>query len=236
MELKPLVLPVDLRDAERSGALDLYPPDDLTERVPAVLIVHGGPVPAAVRPTPRDWPVYRSYASLLAGRGVLAATVDHRLHHPGAYPEAAIDVRAAADAVRADPRVDGDRLAIWMFSGGGLIAADWLREPPPWLRVLALTYPVLAAYPGWPDNPRFRPAEAVAGAGDLPIVLTRVGREDPAVAVGVAAFVTAATDAGANLEIIDVPDGQHGFDYLDDDDVSRAAIVRSIDLVLEGLH
>ena len=232
--LKPFVLPVDLRTPERIGSLDLYPPDDTAAPVPAVLFVHGGPVPAEVKPTPRDWPVFRAYASLLSGRGVLAATVDHRLHSPVAYADAATDVRAAADAVRADPRVDGDRLAIWFFSGGGPLSADWLREPPPWLRCVALTYPLLAAYPGWPDDPRFRPAEAVASAGDLPIELTRVGREDPAVAAGVAGFVTAA--AKADVEIVDVPNGRHGFDYLDDDDDSRASIERAVDLVLATLR
>ena len=214
--------------------LDLYPPDRIEGTVPAVLFVHGGPVPEAARPTPRDWPIFRSYASIIASRGLLAATVDHRLHTPAAYEDAAADVHAAVDAVRADPRVDADRLAIWFFSGGGPLAADWLREPPAWLRVVALTYPLLAAYPGWPDFPRFRPAEAVAKAGELPIVLTRVGLEDPAVAAGVADFVAAARDA--DLTIVDVPNGRHSFDCLDDADESRDAIVRAVDLVAARLH
>jgi hypothetical protein len=131
--------------------------------------------------------------------------------------------------VRADPRVDGERVALWFFSGGGLLAADWLREPPPWLRCVALTYPLLEPFPGWPVPDRFRPVDAVAAAGDLPIVLTRVGRENPAIAEGVSAFVGAAK---TRPDVVEVPHGRHGFDYLDDDDASRAAIVRAVDLVL----
>jgi alpha-beta hydrolase superfamily lysophospholipase len=229
--LKPFVLPTAARPAAREGALDLYLPAE-TPR-PAVLVVHGGPLPAEVRPEPRDWPVYRGYGSLLAERGVVGATVSHRLHSPAAYPVAAADVRAAVETLRADPRVDGDRLALWFFSGGGLLAADWLRDPPGWLRAVALNYPVLEPFPGWPVDERFRPAQAVAHAGDLPIVLTRVGLESPQIAAGVEAFVAAA--AKARLTIVDVPHGRHSFDNLDDDDESRAAIERAAALVLAEL-
>jgi acetyl esterase/lipase len=160
---------------------------------------------------------------------VLGANVDHRLHSPDAYPVAADDVRAAIEAVRADPRVDSERIALWFFSGGGLLSADWLREPPPWLRCVALTYPVLVPLPGWPVPDRFRPVDAVAASGDLPIVLTRVGRENPVIADGVNAFIGAAK---TRPDVVEVPHGRHGFDYLDDDDASRAAILRAIDLVL----
>jgi dienelactone hydrolase len=240
--LRPFVLPVEARAAERAGALDLYPPDDTTHPRPAVLVVHGGPVPAALEPAPRDWPVYRGYPTLLAGHGVVGATVAHRLHGPDAYPTAAEDVRLAAERLRADPRVDGDRIALWCFSGGALLAGDWLRDPPAWLRAVALSYPVLAPLPGLPVESRFRPVDAIAAAGERKarepdggpkIVLTRVGLEDPGIAEGVRAFVSAA--AKARLEIIDVPDHRHGFDHLDDDDVSRAAIRKAVDLVLTEL-
>jgi acetyl esterase/lipase len=231
--LSPFVLSTPTRPAERHGPVDLYLPDTPPPR-PAVVIVHGGPMPAAVRPTPREWPVYQGYASALAERGVVAVTVDHGLHHPGAYPQAAADVAAAVELARADPRVDADRIAVWFFSGSGLLLADWLREPPPWLRGLAASYPFLAPFPGWDVDPRFRPIEAVT-AGPVPIVLTRVGRENPTVAAEVDAFVAAATAAGARLEVIDVPDGQHSFDCLDHTDQSRAAVERALAAVLATL-
>jgi hypothetical protein len=39
----------------------------------------------------------------------------------------------------------------------------------------------------------------------------------------------------ARLEIVDVPDGRHSFDVLDDDDASRAAIGRAAGLVMAAL-
>lgn len=230
--LNPFVLPVEVRDAERHAAVDLYVPDSAPGPVPAVVFVHGGPLPADLRPTPRDWPVYRGYGSAVAERGAIGVTVDHRLHDVSDYPLAAADLAEAVEMVRADERVAADRVALWFFSGGGLLLADWLRTPPSWLRCAAATYPLLAPFPGWEVDPRFRPAQAVASAGELPVVLTRVGRERPPVAATVEAFTTEADRCGAHLEIIDVPGGQHGFDMLDHTDESRQAVRRALNAVL----
>ncbi|HEY0360519.1 MAG TPA: dienelactone hydrolase family protein [Mycobacteriales bacterium] len=232
--LNPFVLPIEARAAERHGVVDLYLPE-ATQPRPAVVFVHGGPVPADLRPSPRDWPVYRGYGSIAAARGAVGVTVDHRLHDPGGYPLAATDVAAAVELARADPRVDADRVAVWFFSGGGLLLADWLRAPPEWLRCVAATYPLLAPLPGWVVDPRFRPAQAVAAAGALPIVLTRVGHENPDIAATVEAFVAAASACAARLEIIDVPDGHHGFDNLDHTEQSRDAVERAVETVLGAL-
>jgi len=227
--LSPFVLPVETRVAERHGAVDLYLPESGLPR-PAVVFVHGGPVPADLRPTPRDWPIFQAYGSTIADRGAVGVTVDHRLHALTDYPQAADDVAAAVELVRADPRVDSDRVALWFFSGGGLLLADWLRTSPDWLRCVAASYPLLACPPEY--GTRFNPAGAVADASQLPIVLTRVGRERPELAATVEAFVSAAHSCGAQLEIIDVPNGQHSFDILDHDDESRRAVERAIDTVL----
>lgn len=232
--LSPFVLPVGSIAPERHGDTDLYLPQ-AAQRSPAIVFVHGGPIPADLRPSPRDWPVYQGYGALAASRGVAGVTVDHRLHDPGDYPRAAADVAAALQAVREDPRIDADRIALWFFSGGGLLLADWLRTPPDWLRCVASSYPLLAPLPGWGVDPRFRPAEAVGEAGTVPMVLTRVGRENPAIAATVEAFITAARASQARLEVIDVPHGQHAFDVLDHTDESRTAVENAFDTIVAHL-
>lgn len=229
--LRPFVLPTSEVEPERNGTIDMYAPSG-DGPFPAVVLIHGGPIPPELRPTPRDWPVYHGYGSLLASLGLFAATVDHRLYvlqNPEGvvldYPTAAGDVATAVESVRADPRVDGDRVVLWFFSGGGLLCADWLGVRPSWLRGVALTYPMLAPLPGWPVDARFRPTATLAGTS-APIVLTRVGQESEAIAETVAQFLAAAGDAGVSVEIIDVPNGHHSFDTLDDTDESREAIQR----------
>ncbi|MER7723057.1 alpha/beta fold hydrolase [Streptomyces sp. NPDC096323] len=233
--LRPFLLDVPQLPRERTGNVDLYLPDAEDPR-PAVVFVHGGPVPAGALPTPRDWPALQGYARYAAMEGAVGVTLDHRLHGMTDYPRAAADVAAAVELVRADPRVDADRIALWFFSGGGLLAADWLRRPPAWLRALAASYPVLASHAGWGlVDSRFHPVSAVASAGTLPILITRVGRETPEIAVTVEEFLTAAGKCAADVEVVDVPHGRHAFETLDPTEESREAVHRAMHWVLGRL-
>jgi acetyl esterase/lipase len=234
--LRPFLLDVPERPRERHGRTDLYLPDAEGPR-PAVVFVHGGPVPRGAQPTPRDWPAFVGYGRLAAALGAVGVTLDHRLHELGDFPRAAEDLAEVVELVRADPRVDADRVALWFFSAGGLLSADWLAAPPRWLCCVAATYPVLAPLPSWGlSGTRFRPAAAVRGAGTLPIVLTRVGRERPEIAATVEAFLAAAKDGGADVEVVDVPDGGHGFETTDRTDEARHAVERAMRTVLGHLR
>jgi hypothetical protein len=75
-----------------------------------------------------------------------------------------------------------------------------------------------------------RGAGSVAGSA-LPLLVTRVGRERPAVAAGVAAFLAAAPGA----TVVDVPQGQHAFDMLDHTDESRTAVHTVLSWVADHL-
>ncbi|MGW0731301.1 dienelactone hydrolase family protein [Streptomyces sp. NPDC002851] len=233
--LRPFLLDVPEYPRERTGRLDLHLPPGDSPR-PAILFIHGGPVPEHTTPTPRDWPTLLGYARCAAQLGAVGAVVDHRLHDVTDFPRAAEDVAAAVARLRADPRVDPDRIALWFFSGGGLLTADWLAAPPPWLRCLAATYPVMAAPPNWGVDPtRFHPPRAVRAAGRLPIVLTRVELESPEFAATVAEFTAAAQESGANLEIIDVPGAHHGFEAIDHTEATRQAVRRALRTVVGHL-
>ncbi|WP_203907847.1 dienelactone hydrolase family protein [Rhizocola hellebori] len=232
--LNPFVMQIKASRKERHGTVDLYLPE-ADEPRPAIVFVHGGPLPAAVTPRPHEWPVFAGYGAMAAAAGVLGAVVAHRLHTPADYPLVAAQVQQAIDTVRADPRADADRVALWFFSGGALLMADWVNRPPDWLRCVAATYPVLAPLPGWPVEPRFHPTTTVGDCGKMPIVLTRAGREHELIAAGVQAFVDAADAANCRLEIIDVPNGRHGFDYLDPGEESRDAVETALGTVLSSL-
>jgi acetyl esterase/lipase len=232
---QPFVLEVPDAARERHGHTDLYLPDAAGPHA-AVVFVHGGPIPSDdSQPSPREWPVFRGYGNLAASVGLVGVTADLRMYGAPGFPDAAQDLADAVDLARADPRVDADRIALWHFSGGGLLLADWLREPPAWLRCLAATYPLLDVPAEFGVDPRLRPIQAVHGAVGLPFVLTRVGRERPELAEALERFVVAAEDAGVQLEIVDVPHGQHAFDMFDHTDESRDAVRRAMAAVVARL-
>ncbi|BCL32613.1 alpha/beta hydrolase [Streptomyces aurantiacus] len=238
---QPFLLDAPERTRMRSGRVDLHLPEPggAQEPRPAVLFVHGGPVPPDLVPAPRDSAFYVGYARYAASLGAVGAVVEHRLHGITDYARAADDVAEAVGLLRADHRVDARRIAVWFFSGAGLLAADWIADPPPWLRCLALTYPILAPLPGWGAvGPRFGPVGALrAGDGTPPpLVLTRAGLETPQIAATVAEFVTAAEETKAPVEIIDVPHGRHGFETHEPTDESREAVALAVRTVLSHLE
>ncbi|MFG1935714.1 hypothetical protein [Micromonospora tulbaghiae] len=276
----PFVLDPPPAAVERHGDVDLHVPTG-DGRHPAVVVVHGVPGPPEA-PDARDWPLYRGYGALLAEAGVLAAIPRLTVASPDDLYTVAARVAATAELLRADPRVDPDRLGLWFFSGAGLLLGDWLRDPPVWLRGVAATYPLLAPLPGWPPvDPRFRPIDALdlpAGAAHSPahpvaappsdaaapvdadvdvtraassssdvagsdaaraegaarptLVLTRAGRERPEVAPTIEAFTVVARRRGIPLCVVDVPNGQHGFDALDHTEESRAAVRTARDTLI----
>src|SRR5262249_4162313 len=115
-------------------------------------------------------------------------------------------------------------------------AADWVSKPPPWLRCLAATYPVLAPPAGPGIEARFNTVAAVRTAGSLPILLTRARRERAEFAAMVDAFTTEADRYRARLTASDVPDGQHRFDTIDHNEDSRGAVAQAMTWVVSYLQ
>ena len=232
----PEVLPFfhDVKPARRvrEDLLDVHVGEGGAGRRPAVIFIHGGPVPENHRPRPRDSGVFLGYGALAAASGLVGITFDHRLHSDMHYPQAADDVVAVVERTRALDVVDPDRIVLWFFSGGGALAASWLRDAPSWLRGIAWTYPVLAPPPDWPgDGPRFDAVMAVAAHPALPKLLVRVGDEYPFIAPTQDAFVAAARDVGASLDVLDIPHAVHGFEVQAYDAGYRATVDQAMDWV-----
>jgi len=232
--------------------MDVYTPPGLADgaRLPAVLLVHGGPIRAGLPLQPKDWGIYLSYGELMATSGLVGVTFNHRLYGFDEHPQAAGDIAAAIDYVRthaAELHIDSDRLCMWTFSGGGPQLSGPLRERPSFIRCLVAYYPILdlgtfvqhgLAVVDEEDVRRFSPALALQG-GDAtrpPLLIARAGQDHPALNQGLDAFVQAALAANISLDLLNHPRGQHGFDMLDDDARSREIIAHTIAFVQDHLQ
>ncbi|HEY1572943.1 MAG TPA: hypothetical protein VGG05_16495 [Pseudonocardiaceae bacterium] len=233
--LNPFVLPTEPCPRERHGRVDFHLPAG-DSPAPAVVFVHGGPIPEAMDPTPRDLPSFIGYGRAVATSGAVGVVLDHRMRDLGDCGPSAQDLADAVEAVRAHPRVDRDRIALWFLSGGSCLAAGWLDAAPDQLRCIAFSYPLFGDLPGRPVDARFRPAAALAGWRGVPIVLTTVGLERPDIAATVENFLAAARERQVDVRVITVPNGHHGFDCLDDTEESREAIVEAVEAVLGYLR
>jgi acetyl esterase/lipase len=226
--------------------MDVYSPAGPPRARPAVVLVHGGPIP---RTGAKNMGVFVSYGEMLAASGCVAVTFDHRFLAPERLTDAGQDVedllshvRTTADSLGVDP----ERLALWAFSGGGPLLTAGLRERPPWLRALVAYYAVLdlqLAPPGAENDldPEVRRTfSAILGLGDdarsaPPILVARAGLDNAWLNDGIDRFVHAATAGGATLDLLNHPGGRHGFDILDDDPRSRQIIRRTFDFLRDHL-
>jgi len=225
---------------------DVYAPAAAGAPRPAVILIHGGPIP---RTGAKNMGVFVSYGELLAASGFVAVTFDHRFLAPARLAEAGGDVadlvahvRANAEALGADPA----RLALWAFSGGGPFLSEGLRSRPAWLRAVVAYYAALDLQQPAPGadsglDPGLRTAWsplAALGADARtapPVLVARAGLDHPWLNAGIDRFVAAALASGATLDLLTHPDGRHGFDILDDDARSQAIIRHTLAFLRERL-
>jgi acetyl esterase/lipase len=105
---------------QRKLHLDVFYPQNKSEKSPAVLLIHGG----GWRTGDRSLMV--PMAQQLAKRGYVAATVEYRLSLEAPYPAAVHDLKAAVRWLRAnagDYAIDTGRIAAFGTSAGGQLAA-----------------------------------------------------------------------------------------------------------------
>ena len=209
-------------DAKTSLHMDVY---TLAPAVPPplVVLVHGGPIPRLGAKNLGVSSFLRRAAGCLGVRG---DRLQPPLSRADRLADACDDVGTLLDHVRADAAalgIDGDRIALWAFSGGGPLLAEPLRRRAGWLRAVAAYYAVLDA-----TSPEYSPVAALGSDARTapPLWVARAGRDDPGLNATVDRFVQAAIATGATLDLATHPTGRHGFDFLDDDSRS-AAIIRS---------
>ncbi len=222
--LQPFVLPHRSVEPERAGALDLYLPE--ATPAPAVLMVHGGPVPLDREVRPPRWPAYQGYAALLAQAGLAGAMFEHGFVDDETLGVARGDVHRALDAVRGDPHVDGDRVGLWFFSNGGLLMGSFLDPVPPGVTAVAGTY----AAPADPDldGTDFGQAVETAAASSVPLLLVRPEHDFEWIVSATDELLQRCADAGRTVDVIDVPGAHHGFETVDDTEPARDAVRASI--------
>ncbi len=228
--------------------MDVYSPRGRATgaRVPVVVLVHGGWLPANLLTEPKEWGQFRSLGRLLAASGLVAVTFNHRYYtSANSLPDAESDLLALVEYVRdraGSLGVDPDRVALWTFSGSGLLLTHALRVSPPHVRAVVAYYAALGldefarARPGAVTDAvlqAFSPLRVLATRepGDRPappILVVRAGQDRPEINGPMDEFVSAAMRHNADIEVINHPAGGHGFDISDDTDRSRLVIQRTI--------
>ena len=192
--------------------LDLYRPAEVAGPLPAVIFVHGDGPADAIHDI-KDWGQYVSWGELIASSGFAAVTFNHRSsERQTRVRDVAEDIDAAFECVQnhADAwQVDLTRLGLWSCSMGVPFAFRAALERAAFLRCLVALY-------GPVDLSDF-PLESADLAGDLPpLLLCRAGRDTRAINQSIDAFVKSALERNLEIDVVNHPTGEHGFDVRND--------------------
>ena len=239
--------------------MDVYSPKTPQKRLPAVLFVHGGRVPANLLTTPKDWAVYVSFGELVAASGFAGVTFNHRFHTWESLPDAQSDVMDAIKYVRdhaATLGVDSERIVLWTISAGGIFLSRPLQERPAYLKSIVAYYSQMdlqgerASAPSSVSDETLRDlsplyqlersaereqqtGESAAAKASLfpPIFIARAGLDSAGLNAGLDQFVQLALKHNLSIEVVNHAAGHHGFDIEDDNDRSREIIKRTIEFL-----
>ena len=221
--------------------MDVYIPSNLLVEttLPGIVFIHGGPLQQSLPLYPKDWGMFKSYGALAASSGFIGVTFNHRFFSPNTLEHAADDINAAIAYIRnrADTfHLNAEYICLWAFSGGGDYLGPFLHDRPSFVRCLVSYYAILdlrhlniTAELGEDLVNRFSPVVALQDGGPVPpMLIARAGQDDPAINYSVDQFIQAAFAANQTLDLFNHPDGQHGFDILDDHPRTHEIIERTI--------
>jgi acetyl esterase/lipase len=222
--------------------MDVYRPKTATTPLPAVIFVHGGPIPSSLPVDANRIGQYTSFGRLIASQGLVVVTFSHRLTSANAIDTAAADVRDALAYVVSHASslgVDPGRLCLWAVSGGGALVSPAFRDYRDRIRCFVSYYNVFTprvfqdlVAGGTQLIPQHTPSLVELMSRDSvampPTFLIRAGQDDPRLNADLDQFVMTNVQRGTALELHTYPSGHHAFDILDDTQTSRALIQQTI--------
>ncbi len=192
---------------------------------PAVIFVHGGVSPD-VPYRPKEWGIYTSWGRLVAASGFIGVTFNHRVGFPDPHlDDGASDLQDLIAFMRghaAEFGIDKERLALIFYSAGGPLLSVPLRDHYDFVRCVIGFYPLIdiertalhRQYMTADALTRFSPFSYLSRTEQWPpLLIARAGRDQiPDLLQGLDRFICDAVKANAPIEILNHPNGEHGFD------------------------
>lgn len=231
-----------------SFKMDVYLPEEArkSQKYPAVIFVHG----RARNPVNlKDRDNYVSWGQLVTKSGLAGVTFNYRITTYDKTAESYEDIKDLIQYVRSNAdslQIDKDRLAIMTFSASGVPGLYLpLKERPPYIKAMV-------SYYNWLDLEQMRALSDPAYFEKInqyaPLTLLKVEPEKIAPMLIVKAakdgkelndtidlFMKTAKEKHAKVELLVHPEGDHGFDFENDDDTSRAIIQQTVAFLAKHL-
>lgn len=203
----------------------------------------------------RQWRWFITWAQLAAAHGIVGIVPDKRYQRGfDGLRSGFADTEKLLTYLRTNGErlgVDPERICLWTFSAGGRLTAVGLKAGAPSVKCVVVFYGVVdlaQEFSAVADEKeraallrQYSPLHALEAAADSgmrlpPIMIARAGKDSPSINSGLDAFAAAALRLNAPLTVVNYPEGDHGFDGLNDTPQSRAIINAALQFVLDNSH
>jgi dienelactone hydrolase len=185
-------------------ALDFFLPTGTARSKPLpVFVIFNGFGDPFMRTSPQS----QGWAKAATAHGFAAVTAETTPAHVAEdFDSITVYLRQHAEDLHVDP----ERLVVIAWSGNASTGLPAIEDP----HRRAIKAAVI--YYGWADLPQVRL--------DLPVLFVRAGLDQPSTNQSLDQRIAAGIAANAPWTVLNYPAGRHGFDVVDDNDLSREII------------
>jgi len=188
-------------------ALDLFLPTRSTGKKPfPIFVIFNGFGGSFMKTSPQS----QAWAKAATAHGFAAITAESTPGHTGEdFDSLAFYLKRHAQDLRVDP----ERIVVVAWSGNVSAGLPAVEDPQRKAVKAAIVY-----Y-GWADVQQIRL--------DLPVLFVRAGLDQPLANESIDRRIASAIAANAPWTVLNYPAGRHGFDVLDDNEISREIIAET---------
>jgi acetyl esterase/lipase len=209
--------------------------------LPAIIFVLGDAPPAVLR-NAKDWQFFHSYGRLAAASGYAGVVFNHRSHEEFTrLPEVQQDIEDLMRFVRTNATalsINPDKLCLWFFSGSGHHLSVGFGTNAAYVRCVVAYYPALAVPPHVLMANEFSSIEQMKKHAPRvpPLLVAKAGLDAPILNHLIDEFRDRAKASNLPLEYLEHPKGRHAFDILDDDEISKEILRRTMRFIDQHLR
>ena len=227
---------------DRKLLMDVYIPVNRKdyEKLPVVIFNHGEGLEVFIKDA-KDWGIFTSYGMLLASKGYVAVTFNHRYASKNfmKIKEVAEDVKAAVSYVKKNSatwNADIDNIFIWSFSLGGIYSSVFLRNDYH-IKAVISYYGLLDLFTRIPKKLRksleeFTPDQYLRNITNTKILIVKAALDKvPGVNQSIDNFIKAAEKYHIDYRYILHKSWGHSFDVFTDNEETTSVIDQTISFI-----
>lgn len=214
------------QDSSNLTTLDLYLPGNTHKPDSSIVfLIHGWFDPETIPIKPSNWQFYIDYGKLLASRGFATVVVNHRMNSKESVSQSRNDIENAIQFIQNNYRKYGllteKKISLWFFSMGALNFDYFANHNK-------FDIEKLVSYYGFFDDAFQDPSEAITYSQ---MQVVRCGQDSEEIIRRTDKYLTHCLAKNYPLELINIPNGLHGFELLQEPIIAKSVIDKTVEFL-----